>query len=252
MLFRGSCVFIGGAIFIADKGRNKMEINGYIIKPGANLEGADLVDANLVDANLVAANLVDADLMGANLWRADLRYAVLREAVLRGANLQEADLRYAVLRGADLMGADLRGADLMGADLRGADLRRADLSGAKGLISASEWLKTNFKSSKKGYIVFKAFGDTYYKYPKSWRYKKFITEVVNHNRTDVCGCGVNFATEAWIDINFQGYLEEGTVRKRKMILHWEDLPDVVVPYNTDGKARCGRLEKGEWVKCGGR
>jgi uncharacterized protein YjbI with pentapeptide repeats len=62
-----------------------MNINGYEIKPKANLRGA---------------NLGDADLGGANLWGANLRGADLRGANLRGANLW----------GANLWGADLRGA----------------------------------------------------------------------------------------------------------------------------------------------
>jgi len=59
-----------------------MKINGYDIKPYANLR--------------------DADLKGANL-----RYADLRDADLRDADLRDADLRYADLRDADLRDADL-------------------------------------------------------------------------------------------------------------------------------------------------
>jgi len=61
-----------------------MNINGYEIKPCANLDGANLEGANLEGANLVNANLVNANLEGANL------------------------------RGADLEGADLEGADVTG------------------------------------------------------------------------------------------------------------------------------------------
>ncbi|CAB4124841.1 Pentapeptide repeat [uncultured Caudovirales phage] len=74
-----------------------MIINGYEIKPCANLIGADLIGANLIGADLYDANLRGADLYGANLY---------------GANL----------RGADLSGANLYDADLSGADLRGAKL----------------------------------------------------------------------------------------------------------------------------------
>ena len=117
-----------------------MIINGYEIKPyanlqGANLQGADLRGADLRGANLQDADLRDADLRGANLWGVYLQGANLRGAILRGADLWDADLQGANLRDADLQGADLRGADLRGADLRGADLRdailrRADLLGA--------------------------------------------------------------------------------------------------------------------------
>ena len=69
-----------------------MKINGYDIKPYANLRNADLGGA---------------DLKGADLRFADLRFADLRFADLKSANLKDADLR-----GADLRGANLRGANL--------------------------------------------------------------------------------------------------------------------------------------------
>jgi len=136
-------------------------INGYEIKPfadlyganlrdaylyganlcGANLHGADLCganlrDADLHDANLCGANLCGANLCGANLHGADLRDAYLYGANLCGANLHGANLRDADLCGADLYGANLRGADLYGANLYGANLRGANLWGAKNIPKA--------------------------------------------------------------------------------------------------------------------
>jgi len=111
-------------------------INGYEIKPFADLRGANLRGANLRGANLRGANLRDADLRGADLCDADLRDAYLYGANLYGAYLYGANLYGAGLRGADLCDADLRGADLWGASLRGADLRGADLCGAKNIPKA--------------------------------------------------------------------------------------------------------------------
>jgi len=79
-----------------------MKINGYDIKPYANLRDADLKGADLKGADLKGADLRDADLRDANL-----RYADLGGADLRYANLRDADLRYADLRDADLKGANL-------------------------------------------------------------------------------------------------------------------------------------------------
>jgi uncharacterized protein YjbI with pentapeptide repeats len=59
-----------------------MNVNGYEIKPFANLEGADLRGADLWGADLVGANLTGADLTGANL-----RYSDLQGAKLEGANV---------------------------------------------------------------------------------------------------------------------------------------------------------------------
>ena len=58
-------------------------VNGYEIKPDANLRGAYLRGADLGFAYLMYANLVDAN----------LRFANLRDANLRGADLRGADLR---------------------------------------------------------------------------------------------------------------------------------------------------------------
>ena len=51
-------------------------VNGYEIKPDANLRGA-----NLRGANLRGANLRGADLTGADLWDADLWGATLPDTV---------------------------------------------------------------------------------------------------------------------------------------------------------------------------
>ena len=80
-------------------------VNGFLIKPFADLWGADLSGAMLRWAKLQNANLSGADLSGADLWKADLS-------------------------GADLSGADLSGADLTSADLWKADLTGANLDGA--------------------------------------------------------------------------------------------------------------------------
>ena len=89
-----------------------MQVNGYEIKPGANLEGAYLRYANLKGANLNGANLRGLDLRGAKL---------------KGANLEGAELMRANLIGADLYSADLRGANLIGANLKDANLEGAKM-----------------------------------------------------------------------------------------------------------------------------
>ncbi len=166
-------------------------------------------------------------MQSANLSGADLRYANLSGANLSGADLSDADLRY----------ANLSGANLSGADLRYANLSYADLSYAKGLLNDMDYLATNFEKTNEGYIGYKVFG-MYYPIPEHWNLQpnEIIEEVVNSNRTDTCGCGVNIATKEWIK------REKPFVTKAwKVLIKWEWLPSVVVPYNTDGKIRCGRV-----------
>jgi hypothetical protein len=227
----------------------------------ANLRGADLHSANLRYANLNSANLYSADLSSANLHRADLHRANLRyanlnsadlhrnnldKANLRDANLDRANLNRASLRSADLSGADLcsadlygadlYGANLRGADLRGADLRDANLSQSKGLLTAKSWLQ-QFKKDEQGILVYRC-ESGYRSKPDSWNIEPgaFLEDMPNFDRCLDCACGVSFATREWIEKEF-----DAPVIWLCRIL-WEDLADVVVPYNTDGKARCARLQ----------
>ena len=131
--------------------------------------------------------------------------------------------------------AYLRGADLSGADLRRADLRRADLSGATGLLCAADYLAENLERTDAGYIVYKSFGK-HYSSPKRWVIERgqILNEVCNPLSTFNCACGINVATKDW-----PGLSDKGVWRA---LIRWEWLADVVVPYNTDGKFRCGRIE----------
>ena len=208
---------------------------------GANLSGANLRSANLSGANLMSADLRSANLSGANLSGANLKSADLSGANLSGANLRSADLRSANLSGADLSGANLRSADLSGANLRSADLvsanlSGANLSGAKELLSAINFIDAHFERTTDGYIVFKTFGGMY-KSPELWKIESgsVITETVNPDRCTDCGSGINVASLDWVKKNYKGDIW-------KCLIRFEWLAGVIVPFNTDGKIRCERVE----------
>lgn len=194
---------------------------------GADLSGVALRWIDLREANLSRTDLRNADLSGADLGRADLS----------GAELSGVNLRWANLKGANLRNADLSWADLSGADLRDADLRDADLSRTVGLIDPIDYLNKNFDKTSKGYIAYKVFG-MYKTPPATWNItkKSIIKEVVNPSRTNDCGCGINISTKEWIK------KKDPEIKKVwKVLIKWEWLSNVVVPYNTDGKIRCGRI-----------
>ena len=201
---------------------------------------------NGVRANLSSANLRYADLSSADLSSADLSYSDLSYADLSSANLRSADLSSANLSSANLSSADLSYADLSYADLSYADLSSADLSQSKGLLKAREWIAENFKKTKNGFVVYKKIGNTSYTMPKSWniKAKSFIEDIVNPNPTEDCGCGVNFGTRKWCENNYS------EADLWECLILFEDAPDIVVPYNTDGKARCGRLQLVKMIKKG--
>jgi hypothetical protein len=205
---------------------------------GCNLSRADLSEADLRGCNLSHANLSRANLSGCNLRRANLTEANLTEANLTEADLTEANLTEANLSWANLTEANLSEANLSDADLSWANLSDANLSGATGLLNSAEWLKSNFEQDELGVIVYKRFGDTEFDAPENWVIESgsFITEVCNPCRTIDCACGVNFATRGWCNKSYQ----DATLWRCR--IRWIDLAGVIVPYNTDGKARCERLE----------
>lgn len=132
--------------------------------------------------------------------------------------------------------ADLRGIDLRNLDLRYANLYGANLSGTKGLVIPSEYIAQHFERVEDGYIGYKTFGGKYPP-PVRWAIKpgEIITETVNPNRTDNCGSGINIAPMDWVKGHYKGDIWQ-------VLIRWGWLADVVVPYNTDGKIRCGKAE----------
>ena len=154
------------------------------------------------------------------------------------------DLSGANLSGPDLSGANLSGADLSEANLSGANLSGADLSGATGLLSAINFLDANFERTADGYIAYKTFGGQYAP-PNKWEIKQgsVISETVNPDRCTDCGSGINVAPIAWVRQNYKGDIW-------RVLIRWEWLAGVIVPYMTDGKIRCERVELVEVVKDG--
>ncbi len=220
----------------SEKGGVRANLRGADLSR-ANLSDADLRGANLRGANLSDANLSDANLRGADLSRANLSDADLRGANLRGANLSDANLSDANLSDADLRGANLSDANLSDANLRGANLSDADLSRAEGVLSAIDFMNKHFEKIDEGYIAYKTFG-TFYSINPNWKIKvgEVIEENVNFNRNNECGCGINVAPLKWVKNQM------GDLPIYKVLIRNEWLMGVCIPYLTDGKIRCERVE----------
>ena len=97
-------------------------------------------------------------------------------------------------------------------------------------------MEANFERTDEGYIVYKSFNENY-SAPDSWKIEpgEIIEETVNCDRTTECGCGINVAPLEWVRRN-------GRNQPYKLLIRWEWLPGVVVPYNTDGKIRCSKAQ----------
>ena len=164
------------------------------------------------------------------------------KADLSGADLSGADLSGANLSGANLRWADLSGANLSGANLSGADLRWADLSGADGILSTVNFLESYFERTDAGYVAYKTFNEVY-RAPDTWKIEvgSVLEENVNFDRTNECGCGINVAPLEWVKREYSGEIW-------KVLIRWEWLCGVCVPYQSDGKIRCERVELLEVIK----
>ena len=169
--------------------------------------------------------------------------ANLSGADLSWANLSGADLSWANLSGANLSRANLSGANLSGADLSWANLSGANLSRAKGLLSTVNYLDAHFERTPDGYIAYKTFNATYCS-PDTWTIENgaVIEENVNFDRCISCGCGINVAPLAWVKNEYP------KAQIWKVLIRWEWLCGVCVPYMTDGKIRCERVELIEVVE----
>lgn len=130
------------------------------------------------------------------------------------------------------------------ANLSGANLSSANLSGADGLLSAIDYLKDNFEVTPEGFIAYKTFGGECNP-PEKWVIQpgSIIQENVNFDRCNTCGCGINVAPLEWVKSKYDGEIW-------KVLIRFEWLAGVCVPYHTDGKIRCERVQLIEIVKEG--
>ena len=191
-------------------------------------------------------DLHGVDLSNKDLRRVDIHYSNLSGVDLRGSNLTHANLTgtnltNALLADTDLSHTILMGCNLDGTVLRGANMRHTMLNGAKNVHSPINYLKEHFEFTTEGLIAYKVFGHVYSP-PSYWKIEKgsVITENCNFNRNDLCGGGINVATFNWVTHHCKGEVW-------KVLIRWEWLPGVIVPYNTDGKIRCEKCELVEVV-----
>ena len=133
--------------------------------------------------------------------------------------------------------ASLSEADLSGADLHEANLRGANLSEATGLLPSVNFLEAHFERTDAGYIAYKTF-NAIYTAPAAWEIKggAVISENVNFDRCTECGCGINVAPLEWVKSRY------GKAPIWKVLIRWEWLCGVCVPYMSDGTIRCERVE----------
>ena len=98
-------------------------------------------------------------------------------------------------------------------------------------------MNKHFEKIDEGYIAYKTFG-TFYSINPNWKIEvgEVLKENVNFNRNNECGCGINVAPLKWVKN------QTGDLPIYKVLIRNEWLMGVCVPYLSDGKIRCERVE----------
>ena len=197
----------------------------------ADLSNTDLSGIDFTTLMPQRPDLIAIDFSNSDFSNSDLSYCFMNDATLINANFTNACLKHTYL-----IRANCTGANFNNTDLRFTDFHNTNLSNAKNLISTIDYLKSNFEFTSEGIIAYKIF-NLAHKTPNYWKIEpgNVIEEVCLSDRAIPCGCGINVATFSYLKQH--GY---GTIWK--LLIRWEWLPGVVVPYNTDGQIRCEKAE----------
>lgn len=165
----------------------------------------------------------------------------------------------------DFVGCSLNHSKFNGATFRrclaqfaGCSLVMCDFSECEGLLDPAQWLLNNLEHGPEGVYAYKAFG-LYQQINPSWKIKPnhIITEAVNFDRTSDCGSGVNVATREWlrkvVQSRIDGCYGNTTVYGTKpgywkVLIPWNAIASVCVPYGTDGKFRAGKVQLVEFYE----
>ena len=117
--------------------------------------------------------------------------------------------------------------------------RELYLEKVTGIKSSIDFLKNNFEFTEDGLIAYKTFNQCY-KTPEDWIIKpgSILTSPCSSDRNETCAYGINIAPLEWV----KDFSSQRKLTIYKVLIRWEWLAGVVVPYDSDGKIRCERCE----------
>lgn len=179
--------------------------------------------------------VMDSAWKNCSVYDSDLRRIVFTRTTLENCDIRDSDLEGANFYSCSLPEVSFPGSSLAQVRFSTCSLVNTNFSRSRGLLSASQWLFDNFDTDAEGVLIYKSMNAIYTKHWSSPTPGAILTEAVNPDRTLECGCGVNFGTLEWVADNYPYNIWLCRIR-------WEWLADVCVPFGTDGKARCGKLE----------
>ena len=199
----------------------------------------------------------------------DLSYADLSYCKFRHANFENTILYQARIFCSDLTNANFNNATCALTDfsystfidaymintcLEDAKFYKANLSGAIGLLDPITFLNSKFTKTDDGYIAYKVF-NCYHCPPLYWEIDEgsILVENVDFDRSMSCSYGINVTT---LDnaLHYSRTIYDRELLDHipdvwKVLIKWEWLPLVVVPFNNaTSDFRCGKVQLLEKVK----
>jgi uncharacterized protein YjbI with pentapeptide repeats len=217
------CAFISCILSKTDFYRSNI-IECRILTSGGNRVSFDI-------CSIVDTKIWNCDFTEANMHSVTLK----RNTDIRGSKFIRSNFRNSVISFVNgIVDCDFNGSDFTGAIFTNVNLGNSKFSGCKGILKQSTFLE-NLEKTDEGYIAYKTFG-AFYEPPKYWNIKKgsVIEEIVCHDRSIQCSFGINVGTRDWIKDN------SITFYAWKVLIKFEDIADICVPYNTNGKFRVGK------------
>jgi len=204
---------------------------------------SDVSKSRFNTSSLFKVNFRESDLSNSTFVKSEIKDSSFYICNLSNINFRNLKFQFGKFVSSNLRNSKFIGAKFEKVYFDNSNLLYVDFSQSTGLISPIDYLKENFEWTDKGLIVYKIF-DLYYSSP--WGDLKpgmIINEEVNHDRTLNCACGINVTNKQRLNnmlhrvllSKLNGIVWECLIRNK-----W--LPCVVVPYNTSGKIRAGRIE----------
>ena len=209
---------------------------------GKGIYNADFHGSSFGSSSCNSVEFHKSNFTDVNAWKCDFSNADFSGCDLTRAYFNECDLRSANFSGAELIGTRFIKCKLDGAAFDESVAHRPVFNGSTGMFDPIEFMANHFERTEEGYIAYKIF-DGMYKMPEDWDIKpgSVIAENANLNPFDNCGCGINVAPLEWVRA-FRLKNDAFDQPIWRCLIRWEWLPGVVVPFGTNGKIRCNRVE----------